>query len=65
MPELMLSAFLADSGDDGSFHSMNDVRTIVELLDHLDNGCDLLVGNVRLEYDYQRFTPRMECVIKV
>jgi hypothetical protein len=65
MPELMLPAFFADARDDGSLHPMNDVRTIVELLDHLDYGRDLLLGNVRFEYDYQSFTPRMECVRKV
>jgi len=65
MPELMLSAFFADARHDGSFHPVNDVRTIVELLDHPDYGRDLLVGNVRLEYDYQSFTPWMECFRKV
>jgi hypothetical protein len=65
MSELMFPAFLANARDDGSFHPMNDVRTIVELFDHLNDGRDLLLGNVRLEYDYQRFTPRMECAIRV
>ena len=61
----MFPAFFADARDHGSFHPMNDVRTIVEFLDHLDDGRDLLLGNVRLEYDDQRFTARMECAIKV
>jgi hypothetical protein len=61
----MLPPFFADARDDGSFHPANDMRAIVELLDHLDDGRDLLVGNVRLEYDYQSFTPRMEWVRKV
>jgi hypothetical protein len=65
MPELMLPTFFADARDDGPFHPVNDVRTIIEFLDHLDYGRDLLVGNVRLEYDYQSFTPRMEWVRKV
>src|SRR5262249_61873918 len=57
MTELMLPAFLADARDDGSFHPVDDMRTIVELLDHLHDGRDLLIGNVRLEYDYQRLAP--------
>jgi hypothetical protein len=65
MPELMFPPFFADARDDGSFDAVDDVRTIVKLLDHPDYGRDLLVGDVRLEYDYQSLTPRMECDLKV
>jgi hypothetical protein len=56
---MLLAALIAHARDNSALDPADDVRVVVEVLDHPGNGLDLRFSGVRFHYDDQVVTPQL------
>ncbi len=54
---MLLAALIADARDHGALDAADNVRVVIEFLDHLGDGLDLSFGGMRFHYDDQVINP--------
>jgi hypothetical protein len=53
---MLLAALIADARDHGALDAADNVRVVIEFLDHPGDGLDLSFGGMRFHYDNQVIT---------
>jgi len=54
---MLLAALIANARDHGALDAANNVRVVVEILDHPGNSLDFIFGGMRFHYDDQVINP--------